>query len=303
MALNKNALKYKQSEARTYGLATVKVGKSKVKVTFKDGDSYTFPNDSDYLPKRPRLATDTEDIYMVVLTPDKDAIEKIGPSEGHVLAKVTDFSRPDEDSDPEPIDATYIDKKTHEESHYQKFTAFFTVQSGKYKGCVIPHFLRYKFADDGDGYAMWNGNPSAPNAVHLPRLEEFCIKVGCVEEPIEWPEDGNILPELLRRALKADRTVELIIKDGYINTILSKEYEDADEDDVDDVSEDDDEEEVTPKSKKFKATDAPKQKSYTTKAKDYEDADEDEEPAPAKKTTGKVHKSKPASDDDEDDDF
>lgn len=248
----KNALSVVSSgDPRTYGLATVKMSSNgaKVRVTFeKTGESLTFPKDA--LPSKPKIQPDSEDTYMVVLTPEKDAIEKIGPAEGHFQAKCVDFGRPEEGADPEPKDASYErDGKTIE---YRKFTAYFEVLAGRYKGQIIPHFLRYKFTEDAAGNAGWEGRPDAPNAIHLPRLIEFCEKTGCVETAIEWPEDGNILPILLDRILKADRTVDLVVKDGFIAAILAVDYEDAEED------EEKDENAPAPKAKKSSKP-APKQ--------------------------------------------
>lgn len=259
----KNALKSKTAQPKQYGLATVKVGKNSAKITFEEsGESYKFSLDD--IPSRPKLLPESEDTYMVVLTPDKDGVEKIGPAEGHFQAHCVDMARPEEDADPVPVE---VEREFKGKTVIQvKFTPIFEILTGKYKGLQIPHFLQYKFAEDEDGNAMWDGDPTNPKAVHLPRLVEFCEKTGCVESPIEWPEDGNILPELLSRIQKKDRTVDLVIKKGYIDSILASDYEDADED-VEEVDEDEDVEEVKPKGKKsFKPTDAPKQKSYKTTA-------------------------------------
>lgn len=263
----KNTMNSKTANSKLYGLAAVKVGKSAVKITFEEsGDSFKFTLDD--LPSMPKLRPESEDTYMVVLSSDQDAIEKIGPAEGHFPAHCVDFARPEEDADPVPVEGT--SNYNGKETKYLRFTAFWEIISGKYKGLIVPQFLRYKFAEDSDGKVMWDGNPSNPKATHLPKLVDFCEKTGCFDSETdlgEWPDDGNILPELLNRILGRDKQVDLVIKKGYITDLLASDYEDAD----------DDEEEESSKAKKFKAEDAPKQKSYSTKkAKKAEDEEEEE---------------------------
>lgn len=224
MAIAKNALDFApETPQKEYGIAKVKTGPNKARLVFADGTTYTFPLTA--LPKHPHIAPNSdEDLYMVVLSPEKDKVEKIGPAEGHFLAKCIDFMRPDEDSDPAPADGTYHDKKTGKDIPYQKFTAVFKILNTRFKGVEVLHFLRYKFRDN-NGVAGWDGKLGHPNAIHLPRLVEFCTKTGCVDSPIPWPEDGNILPELLSRILEADKVVDLTIKDGYISSIMFSDVE------------------------------------------------------------------------------
>lgn len=268
----KNTMGFRANQAKVYGLATVKVGKSSAKITFEEsGDEYKFSLDD--LPSKPKLHPESEDTYMVVLTAEKDAVEKIGPAEGRVQAHCIDFARTEEGADPAPVEGTsnYQGKETK----YLRFTALWEVLTGKYKGLVIPHFLRYKLEEGPDGMTQWQGNPNNPNATHLPKLIDFCEKTGVFdEEPNlgEWPDDGNVLPLMLERIQAADKHVDLVIKKGYISDLLALDYEDADED----------EEEVKPKSKakSFKPEDAPKQKSYKTavkKAKKSSDEDDEDE--------------------------
>jgi hypothetical protein len=257
-----NVFGFSTNEARTYGLAKVRVRGDAVKVTFIDGGA-PFKFHKDDLPKRPRLLDDSEDTYNVVLSADKDTIEKISPAEGRVTAHLLDFWRPEEGADPEPADDTY---ETPEGKTIvrQKFVAVFEVTDGKYKGVTIPHFLKYLFEDDNNGMVKFKGNPQARNAVHLPRLLDFCDKTGMVEEPMEWPEDGNVLPALLERGLNADRTVELIIKKGFVAEILAADYEEA---------EDEEPEEVKPAPKKPVAKAAAKPAAKSKKSTDDDDDD------------------------------
>lgn len=257
----KNALRSRVAQSKIYGLATVKVGKTSARITFEEsGDSFKFALDD--LPSKPKLTPDSEETYMVVLTPEKDGVEKIGPAEGHFQAKCIDFARPEDGADPVPVE---VEKEFKGKKVVQvRFTAIFQILTGKYKGLEVPHFLQYKFAEDEDHTAMWDGDPDNPKAIHLPRLVEFCEKTGAVDSPIEWPEDGNILPELLKRIQKKGRTVDLVIKKGYIDSVLASDYEDAEE------------EEPAPKSKKSaQVTDEAKSKKSKKAVEPDEDEDED----------------------------
>jgi len=220
-------------EKKIYGVANVHAGKNKIVVTLlgkdgTEGDSYNFRFDD--LPKVPKIQPETEDVYNVVLSPDGETVEKIGPVEGHYMARLVDFGRPEEDADPTPqlIEKQNADGKPYS---YEQFTADFEIVKGKFKGVKIRHWLRYLFLENPNqpGFAGWKGNPDNPNAKHLPRLVEFCDKCGMVDEDLEWPEDGNVLPELLRRGIKANRTVDLTIKGGFVSDILKADYEEEDE--------------------------------------------------------------------------
>lgn len=62
--------------------------------------------------------------------------------------------------------------------------------------------------------------PVSQKAIWLPKLQEFCEVTGCVEEALPFPEDGNVLPELLSRCLADKKKVQLIIKNGYVDSLL-----------------------------------------------------------------------------------
>lgn len=245
----KNALGANKSESkkRTTGLATIKAGDNKVRITFQDEDT-VFDNGKnvktfayDDLPKTPKFTADSKDNdYFVVLSPDGDEIESIGPVEGVFTAKCIDLSRPKEDEDPEPFE---VSPKNEKWDPYQAFLAFFEIQSGPFKKVKIPYFLHYKFEESKTdaGFAAWKGDPENKKATRLAQIIEFCEKLDVVAEPIEWPEDGNVLPTLLDRILENNKTVKIVVKKGYIDSLMSA-YDEKEET----------EEEETPKVKSKK---------------------------------------------------
>lgn len=231
----KNALNANKgsSEKRKRGIATIKVVGDKCKVTFTD-DSVEFDNGTnskifklENMPRPPKLSEGEKD-YFVVLNQDADSVEVIGPVEGLFHARFKDFNRENDDADPAPLEKDPANEKW---KPYQYFLAFFEVTKGGFKGLEIPYFLHYKFEENNKepGVVAWKGDPENRKATRLHQLIEFCEKLDLVSEPIEWPEDGNILPVLYERATEHPKEVKILIKNGYIDSLLS-----VDEDEEDD---------------------------------------------------------------------
>lgn len=233
---NKNVLSANKTESkkRATGVATVKAGEAKVRVTFRNEDTWfdngknskTFAYDD--LPKTPKISPNSEEEYFVVLSPDKDEIQSFGPVEGVFTAKCVDLSRPNADEDPAPYEVT---PKNEKWEAYLAFNAYFEIQSGSFKKLQIPYFLHYKFEESktDEGMTAWKGDPENRKATRLHQLIEFCEKLNLVAEPIEWPEDGNILPVLLDRILENNKIVKIVVKNGYIESLMSA-HKDEDED-------------------------------------------------------------------------
>lgn len=224
----KNALKANKSESkkRVSGIATIKTGKDKARITFQD-DNTQFDNGKnvktfalDDLPRVPKLNPESEDDYFVVLNSDGDEVEVISPVEGVFQAQCVDLSRPNEDDDPAPFEVT---PKKEGWASYLAFLAFFEITNGTFKKIKIPYFLHYKFSEskEDEGFAAWMGDPENRKATRLHQLIEFCEKLDLVSDAIEWPEDGNILPELLNRILKNKKIVKIVVKNGYIDSLMT----------------------------------------------------------------------------------
>jgi hypothetical protein len=249
--MSKNALGFKKSEyvKPVSGIATIKAGKNgKGRVTFQDEEiKFSTGNNSmvvslDDLPDIPAIAPETEDDYFVKFNPDTDEIFYIGPVQTTLNAKLVDFSRPEEGSDPLPFEKTNEKYNTT----YWAFNAVFQIKGGQFNKLKLYQFHHYKFCENPQepGYAMFEGDPDNKKAIWLPKLVNLCEKCELVTEPIQWIEiaDGSILPELLNRALDNDKIVKLAINKGYIDSIMSSH-----KDEVEDVEEDDTE--STPKAK------------------------------------------------------
>jgi hypothetical protein len=227
----------KEFPQKTYGIGTVKAGKNKVRVIIHDGKSgeevFNGMFGFDDLPKIPKIEPESgEHEFNIVLSGDKDCIEKLGPVEGHFLARFVDFARPDPDEMPTPVTKEKTNNKG-EKYFVDEFYPEFEIIKGKFKGVRIRHWLHHLFQQDPDDLEMaaWKGDLSNPNAKWLPRLVDFCSKVGADFEnnPPAWPENGNLLPEILSRGLQANKIVDLTIKKGFISDILSADYEEEEE--------------------------------------------------------------------------
>jgi len=235
------------------GVATIKVSETgkRVRVTFEDG-SIDKKYDISDLPEYPRRLKTGK--YFVALSNDKSEVIRIGPANSKPLTVCyVDMVRPEEGADPEPKE--YENKEKH--YTYQAFTVWLEVQEGFFKGCRIPKFLHYKFVDDGTGNAAFKGSPD--RSPRLAELMEFMDFAGALDEPLEWDEDGNILPALHVRLKHAKRPFQVIIKKGYVESLLEDDGNFDDEPEDDDVDEafpavgdddlDDEEEPVKPAKK------------------------------------------------------
>jgi hypothetical protein len=225
-----NSLGYNKTEWKkaTQGLAIIKAGKRTARITFDEKTNHfedtgsnikEFPLDE--LPSSPVIPTNSEDHYFVKLERKEGMdVEYIGPADGIYPAKPIDFSRPEQESDPAPYEI-----KPDKFDPYLAFNVYYKINGGDFKGCTVSQFFHYNFEEATDpkmrGYASWQGNPDSPKAKWLPRLIEFCTLFDIVGEPIEWPEDGNVLPELLSRLLASKQAVQIVVKNGYVSDVVA----------------------------------------------------------------------------------
>lgn len=235
----------------TSGIAVIKVGEQFARVTFEDG-SKKFDNNTNTkkvpvtdLPKFPKLQAGSENRFYTRLNKDGDQVDTIFPVEGHFIAKVVDMAKGGGDK-PRPIEKVF-GQGTPKESRYSVFFPIYKIVKGPMKGAQGSYQLHYKFVDRGDGFAAFYGNPDNPKATRLLQLMDWCNRHVVVDEDIVWPEDGNICPELFQRALDSDVEVEIIVKNGFIDNLLSlNSYGEDEGDEKPDLDED---EEEKPKAK------------------------------------------------------
>ena len=202
------------------GAATVKFSKDEKRVKFVfEKEAVTCS--ASLLPDIPESINE-DDEYFVELRLDEDGdvqeVASVRPTQWMGLKmKCVDMTRPEKDADPAPVEIT----KTFsgKEVTYSAFNVFLEVLEGEYKGARWPYWLHYKFESDGEGGTRWAGNYDNPKATRLHQAVDFFTLMGAVEEPINWPDDGNVLPELLARILDKGVVVETAGKDGYITAM------------------------------------------------------------------------------------
>lgn len=252
------ALGYKENNEytpQTRGIATIKVGESFALVTFEESNR-EFDNGTNKkkikledMPKFPKLVSGTENRFNVRLNEDGDLVDSLFPVEGHFVAKLIDMAK-GKGEEPMPFEKRYKPQAGEKEGKpYRVFYPIYKITKGALKGATNSYTVHYKFDDDGRGFATFVGNPENPKATQLQRTIDWCDKHQVIEEPISWPEDGNICPILFDRAMEADVEVEIIVKNGYIDSLLSLNNYGNDEPD---------EEEKTPKPVTKKAAPATK---------------------------------------------
>lgn len=212
------------------GVATLTIGDRKVKIEFAD-KSISKEFQKDDLPDEPsfihKLPKGTKIELFVVLSDDRQEIQRFGPERGRVKVRCIDFVRPEKDSDPVPktYEGSEKYKKEGVDNTYKAFTAMLEVTEGKWKDSTIPCFMHYKFGDNGKGQAAFFGNEE--KSKNLRTLKKFMEMSGATKKPLSWPDDGNILPDLLKVIRRADAVFEVQILNGYVESIL---MDDADDD-------------------------------------------------------------------------
>lgn len=230
-------------EARVVGGAEILWSEGKVRVTFlphwksgivenkfADGKTVRLYDEKDFpFPIPAEAAKEAVDGNLVVhLDKDGELVEFCTPYEWQGLsAKLVDFSRPNgKDSPPMWVEKDPYkpgDKPTLEFSAIYEFT-----HNPAFKGKRVRQAHHYMFVDNGNGQAAWDFNvvsaTQAYQGVWTQKLMDMTLKTGAVSADwlnvgiATWAE-GNILPKLLDNALRANKTVKLSFKNGWIDSI------------------------------------------------------------------------------------
>lgn len=148
--------------------------------------------------------------HVVQLSEDKKSIKAFKPYSGQHPAKFQKFSAKEGET---PAPKT----KSGEYGPYNVFYPVFEITDGPYKGCLASMELMYKFQEGDDGTTEFNGTKGA----RLEQLEEFLDTVIGDFEPPKWTD--NLLPGFQKMALRANRTVGLVFKKGWIVTLVELE--------------------------------------------------------------------------------
>ena len=214
----KNALEFGGSENSSWkkGIATFKLhpnykknGKMKL---IMEKESWTFRDN--LLPKYPKEVESDQEYFVEIRLDDDgmlDEIQNIRPSKWMGLKMMAvDMTRPDREKVEPPAPYSYTANYSGKEVEETAFYIFYKCidEESDFYGVLFPNRYFYKFKNDGAGMAMWDGDYGNPKATRLHRVVDHLSMLGAVSEPLAWPEDGNVLPELLARIKAAGVVVE-----------------------------------------------------------------------------------------------
>jgi hypothetical protein len=210
-----------------------KNGKVFVRVKFvESGNKFNFRRTKRIKGLRPGR-------WNLQLSSDETEIWNFSPWSGQFKVKVSSFAAK-EGEQPSPK----VNKRTN--SQGQKYqTVDFTVileiiEPEKFVGATIPYFLRYNFreAEDEEGRSVV-GLPDSGSRTK--QLFEFLKITGAWNRgPMKWKD--NVLPAFEKRILREAAEFNVLMKDGWIDTLYSTEEPEEEDLDWDDESE----EEETP---------------------------------------------------------
>jgi hypothetical protein len=234
------------------GLVTVISGESQAKLTSvqkaKDGKIKLFPNETDTLKvKLSDLPKDAKRVikanmkdakrFRVRLSEDGDEIETVTPASGVFPAsKFIGLGPKDKDGNWKPMIHRVYNEGTAKENSHDEFFARYEITSGVFKGVELPaYYMHYKFeeipeGEEDGGFTQYN-TADTPQASQLHKLQNWASVHGNIlDEPIRWPDDGDIRSEIEERAMDKDIPVTLVFEDGYIKSIQPDDnYEDEEE--------------------------------------------------------------------------
>lgn len=196
------------------GIATVKVGKSTVRVAFESDPEnvYEVP-----LDKAPEMIKNGK--WMVSMGGKHDRIFSISPISGMFKMRFREFSHA-QGQIPAPIHRTSTftnqDGSTGV-SEYDAFTALFEIIEGPNKGMIVAAFLRYNFSEV-DGFVAF----TKPKSRYTKELGDVMDACGAFDKgPMKYSE--NILPALQSRLQAANYPLAVIMKDGFIDSMTRLE--------------------------------------------------------------------------------
>ena len=191
----------------------------------ESGEVWKF--DADKLPEFPaKISTEIE--YYVSLALDEfetkvEVVQSIRPLRWRdELMLVVDCTRTDGGKG-EPTFYTKTYKYDKGDTEVSQVNWMLEFQEGDYKGVIVPYNVHYRFTSDAEGNTIWNFSQyqyEYKNATRIRQVVEFYaeqMEVVSPDWPMKWPDDGNVVPELLARILQKKRYVRTFGKDGWIS--------------------------------------------------------------------------------------
>lgn len=184
--------------------------------------------DNDKLPvnfQNIKPGTIVEDVMTLIDTKEKKAIS-INPWEGTFDAICYELgsSKAGRDENNQPLFDFLSKEETGWNKDVRKFYAAYEILddpefAGIFKGCKPRYHLHHNWVDDGhgmagsDGGAYWKGKLTKTG-----QLLEWCAAHE-VDQDMEWPADGNCLPEMEHRILAVNKPVRIHIENGWISRV------------------------------------------------------------------------------------
>lgn len=269
------------------GIAKVRIGEKTAEIIFKDN-----PDDVVKLLRKDVPKTVGKGEYFVVLNSDEDEVLSIRPANAICKAKFRAFAAKEgEVPAPRQHPGGTGTKKDGSKYNYEPYLAFSAILDllGDHAGQDIAVYLRYLFINDGDGGTAIKGGGRNADV-----LESFLAVTGLMDDEIKFRD--NLLPSMQKKILQKNRTFQVMIKAGYVDSFLEDieaDDEDVDEKEPEEVAEA--EEEAKP-SRKPATKQAPPAKDDGDNVEADDDDDEDEPPA----KNGKKNVAVPWDVDDED---
>jgi len=160
--------------------------------------------------------------YIVTLSKDKTQMFNLRPINGLYEFRTLRFSAP-KDKPPVP--------KINQQWNYFYFTPILIIISGKEEGLTVPYNLHYNFGETqnekGESIVMYT--KGGANAKHTPLLDEYLTIAGAWEAG-ELKYADNLLPQLEKRVLRANKSFKGIMKGGWIDKLFSNEDMPTEED-------------------------------------------------------------------------
>jgi hypothetical protein len=210
------------------GEAQVRGDKKTVKLRFeKTGHVFSFRRTKKTAKLRPGR-------WYVQMSSGNDEVFSFHPWSGHFVGKVQGFSSKDGESPTPKLKKVdfYKDSGEHVKYSYTYFVVLIEItEPKKYAGLVVPMRLNYNFreAKDEQGRSITG---LASKGSRTAELREFLSISGADTKPLKWSD--NVLPPIEKRILRADKSFNFIIKNGWIDTLFEadepEEVEDWEED-------------------------------------------------------------------------
>ena len=124
--------------------------------------------------------------------------------------KLVNMTRPNNDQSQPPAPYT-VTKSWGDEQHFYMFYQVVDKDS-EYFGCVFPIRYKYMLCGNPEGKTVLSSDPNRSYWARM--LNEHLDQLMDTETPISFPDDGNVLPELLMRAKNEGKVITMSGKVG-----------------------------------------------------------------------------------------